>query len=112
MGRGEKLKQTSFLPVSNSDCEIYIYPQPERDTYSLSMLNDIIHIAFADDHLTVRKGVVSLLHSLGGIAVDIEAGNGIELLDLLKKADKEQKLPSIVILDINMPEMNGFDTIV
>ena len=68
-----------------------------------------IHIAYADDHLVVRKGIISLLNNLGGIEVDIEASNGKELIEQLVAAPC---LPSICILDINMPVMDGFDTII
>jgi DNA-binding NarL/FixJ family response regulator len=67
-----------------------------------------IHIAFADDHNLVRQAIVSNLNLLTGINVDIEARNGRELVTQLKKA---AILPDICLLDINMPEMNGFETL-
>lgn len=67
-----------------------------------------IHIAIADDHTAVRSGIVSLLKELGGIAVDIQAGSGRELL---RKLGQTRTLPSVCILDISMPDMNGFETI-
>jgi DNA-binding NarL/FixJ family response regulator len=44
---------------------------------------------------------------MGGVVVDIEAANGIELIRDLEKADH---LPQAVLLDIRMKEMDGFDT--
>jgi len=67
-----------------------------------------IHIAFADDHKAVRKGIISFLNGLGGIVVDIEANNGKELIKQLEKA---KRLPDVCILDINMPQMDGFETL-
>ena len=67
-----------------------------------------INVAFADDHVAVRKGITAYLKVLGGINVIIEAGNGKELLDKLEVATK---LPEVVILDVKMPVMNGFDIV-
>ncbi len=68
-----------------------------------------IHIAYADDHKAVRKGIISFLYGLGGIIVDIEANNGKELIRQMEKADR---LPDVCILDINMPQMDGFEALV
>ncbi|XZF13924.1 response regulator transcription factor [Chitinophagaceae bacterium MMS25-I14] len=69
----------------------------------------VIHVAYADDHATVRKGIITFMGELGGISVDIEAGNG---KDLLKQLEQAEHVPDICIIDINMPEMNGFDTLI
>lgn len=63
-----------------------------------------IHIAFADDHALVRKGVISMLQPLGGVIVDIQANDGRELIAELEKA---AELPEICIIDISMPGMDG-----
>src|SRR5690606_33677819 len=68
-----------------------------------------IHIAYADDHTAVRKGIISFLSGLGGIVVDIEANNGKELI---KQLEKVKRLPDVCLLDINMPQMDGFETLV
>jgi len=68
----------------------------------------LIHIAIADDHVIIRKGVCEIINSFGGFAVDTEASNGEELI---KKLQKKEKLPDICIIDINMPVMNGYDTL-
>jgi two-component system, NarL family, invasion response regulator UvrY len=69
----------------------------------------VIRVAYADDHKVVRKGIISFINKLGGILVDIEADNG---RDLIKQIGEAVEIPDICMLDINMPEMNGFDTIV
>lgn len=67
----------------------------------------MINVALADDHAMLRKGVAGILSQFGNIEVIMEAGNGRELIDKLKAATV---LPDVCILDINMPEMNGYET--
>ena len=65
-----------------------------------------INVVIADDHKMVREGIKQLLEFDGKIKVIGEAGNGFECLELLKK-----DLPNVLLLDINMPEMNGLDVL-
>lgn len=69
----------------------------------------MINIALADDHAILRKGVVEILSKFNNMSVIIEAVNGKELLLKMQSA---KTLPDVCILDINMPEMNGYDTAV
>jgi len=62
-------------------------------------------IALVDDHTLLRNGLTSLVESLGN-SVLFEADNGKEFLQKLDK----NNLPDIVLMDINMPEMDGFQT--
>jgi two-component system, NarL family, invasion response regulator UvrY len=64
-----------------------------------------ITVALVDDHKIFRQGLIEVLNHLG-YAVTIEASNGKELLEKLK----QESLPSVCILDIHMPEMDGFET--
>lgn len=66
-----------------------------------------ITIAIADDHALVRAGLTTMISSTRGLKVVLEAKDGKELLD---KLDNANKLPDIILLDINMPVMNGYDT--
>ena len=67
----------------------------------------MINIALADDHAILRKGVAEILSKFEDLSVMMEAGNGKELITKLKAA---ATLPDVCIVDINMPEMNGYDT--
>ncbi len=73
------------------------------------MKSQSIKIAVVDDHRLFRMGLINLLHSFGkSFEVVLEANNGQEFLELLKT-----KLPpDIVIIDVNMPVMDGFSTAV
>jgi len=65
-----------------------------------------IKVVIADDHKLFRRGMCALLEDFGFVEVIGEAGNGVELLELLKKA---VVLPEIVLLDLHMPEMDGVE---
>jgi DNA-binding NarL/FixJ family response regulator len=66
----------------------------------------MITIAIADDHTLLRKALVNLINEFENCEVIIEASNGKELIDMFRT----QPLPQVAILDINMPEMNGYAT--
>lgn len=65
-------------------------------------------IALVDDHVLLRNGLASIVKSFDGYAVLMEADNGKEFIEQLKTSPA----PDIVLLDINMPEMNGIETAV
>lgn len=63
-------------------------------------------VIIADDHKIFREGLAILLESNPNIRVIAEAGNGYEVLELLKILD-----PDVLLLDIEMPKLDGFDTL-
>ena len=65
-------------------------------------MTDKIKILIADDHSMIREGLKQLLEIDGDIVVVGEAGNGEECLKAIEKLR-----PDVVLLDINMPVMNG-----
>ena len=66
----------------------------------------MIQVAIADDHTMFREGLVSLLSSDDKISIVGQANNGKELLELLGVVSAD-----VVILDIEMPEMDGFEVL-
>ncbi len=64
-----------------------------------------IKVAIADDHKIFRKGVILSLRSFTNIKFILEAENGIELLEGLKKEE-----PDIVLMDLRMPLKDGIET--
>jgi DNA-binding NarL/FixJ family response regulator len=65
-----------------------------------------VTIAIVDDHAVMRKAV-SFRLSIAGYKVVLEAEHGKHFLDQLQKGT----VPDICLLDINMPVMNGFETL-
>ena len=63
-----------------------------------------IRILLVDDHAMVRQGLRSILDGYVGIEVVGEAGNGYEAL-----AHTGTLAPDVVIMDVNMPELNGIE---
>ncbi|GAA4336746.1 response regulator transcription factor [Mucilaginibacter gynuensis] len=70
------------------------------------MPTDTIQIALVDDHRLFRSGIVSLINNLNGFNILFEAGNGEELGRKISPKNK----PNIILLDINMPVMDGIST--
>ncbi len=68
---------------------------------------EAINICIVDDHTLFRKAMIRLVSSFTRIGQISEAENGKICLDLLKKAPQ---LPDVVLLDLDMPVMNGVDT--
>lgn len=64
-------------------------------------------IAIVDDHLLIAKAITSIIEEFEGYEVLYEAENGAALLERLKAG---KNIPDIVLLDISMPVMDGFET--
>lgn len=64
-----------------------------------------ITISIVDDHTLFRNGLKLLLNSEPKVSVISEASNGKEFLEIIKT-----NVPEIVLMDINMPLMDGIET--
>lgn len=63
-------------------------------------------VILIDDHVLLRNGLANLIKSFGDYDVLFEASNGKVLIEKLNP----KLLPELVLMDINMPEMDGYDT--
>ncbi len=61
-------------------------------------------ILLADDHVMFRQGIKRILEGVDGLEVVGEVGDGLKLLDMVKKSP-----PDMVILDISMPSLRGLE---
>lgn len=67
-----------------------------------------LSIALVDDHNLFRKGLVSLIEMIDAdIQILFEAENGIEMQQHLLNG----LIPDIILMDINMPDMDGFESV-
>jgi len=62
-------------------------------------------ILIVDDSPTIRRMIKASLQAVGGVTFD-EAGNGLEAIERLALGSV-----SLVILDLNMPDMHGKEVI-
>ncbi len=61
-------------------------------------------IVLADDHALVRQGIRKIIEEDSSLKVVGEAGDGVELLEILKTSH-----PDLVIIDIAMPRLRGLE---
>ena len=64
------------------------------------------YIALVDDHVLLRNSLAALINSFEGYHVLFEADNGEDFI----KQVKPRHAPDIVLLDVTMPVMNGYET--
>lgn len=65
-------------------------------------------LALADDHKGLREMMAEGLEKYGRFKIEIQAGNGEELIESLERG---RELPDVCIVDLKMPRMDGFETI-
>jgi two-component system, NarL family, invasion response regulator UvrY len=63
-------------------------------------------VALVDDHELLRSGLVGIINAIEGFEVMFEASNGKEFIEKVQKSSP----PDIVLLDITMPDMDGYET--
>ncbi|NQU84216.1 MAG: response regulator transcription factor [Mariniphaga sp.] len=63
-----------------------------------------ISVVIVDDHKIFRDGLLLLLNNFEFVEIIGEASNGEEFLEVMKV-----KIPDIVLMDINMPKLNGIE---
>jgi DNA-binding NarL/FixJ family response regulator len=62
-----------------------------------------LRILVVDDHVTVRRGVCSILESRKIVEICGEAANGQEAIERASELE-----PDLIILDVTMPDLDGF----
>ena len=62
-------------------------------------------VALVDDHELLRTGLLGIINSFDGFKVAFEANNGKQFIEKVKT----KAPPDIVLLDITMPVMDGYE---
>jgi len=65
-----------------------------------------VNVMITDDHSMIREGLKQLLELEGDFKVIAEAADGVECINKL-----EEVTPDVLLLDINMPNMNGLEVL-
>lgn len=66
----------------------------------------MIRVLIADDHAILRRGLIEIISEAGDMQVVGEAENSAQTLEFARHQDLD-----VVLLDINMPDRNGIDTL-
>ena len=73
---------------------------------NMGIMTNKSRICIAEDHTLLRAGICSLLASNPNLEVVDEVGDGLDLIESVKK-----HCPDLVIMDISMPRMRGLEAI-
>ena len=79
---------------------------PPFNREALDKPTKAIQIALADDHILLRDALASVINGFEDCEIAILASHGKELQEKIRPG----KMPNLVILDLNMPEMDGYET--
>jgi two-component system LytT family response regulator len=66
----------------------------------------MLQLLIVDDEPLIRTGIRTTLSSFDGIEVAGECGSGAEAVDAIRS-----RHPDLVLLDVQMPDCNGFDVV-
>jgi len=66
----------------------------------------VCRVVLADDHALIRHGIKKIIEDEPSLAVIGQVGDGLELLNFIKKI-----APDIILLDISMPNLRGIEAI-
>ncbi|MEP7153158.1 MAG: response regulator, partial [Nitrospira sp.] len=80
---------------------VSVVPQPQRQPQA------VIRVLLVDDHAMMRQGLRSVLEAYADVHIVGEARDGEEAIVSVREHQ-----PAIVVMDINMPNMNGIDATV
>lgn len=69
-------------------------------------MSTLIRLLIADDHPVVRDGLLAILSTQADFVVVGEAGDGLEAVALTAEVQ-----PDVVLLDLEMPRMDGVETL-
>jgi two-component system, NarL family, invasion response regulator UvrY len=64
-------------------------------------------IALVDDHVMLRTGLANLIEDMNDYEVIFQSDNG---KDFISTIESKKQDPDIVLLDVSMPHMDGFET--
>jgi DNA-binding NarL/FixJ family response regulator len=83
-----------------------------EEVYPKNISMAIIRIGIVDDHDLVRFAYSKAIGQISSeFVITMQCSNGIELIENLSKLPDEKR-PHIILTDLNMPVMDGYETTV
>ena len=70
------------------------------------MKHETTKIGLVDDHVLLRSSLANLVNGFANCKVVLQASSGEDMINQIK----EGNVPDIIFLDLNMPDMDGYDT--
>ena len=70
-------------------------------------MNNTINIAMIDDHILLRNALSAVINGFDNCKVIYQASDGREFINMVSN---NKTVPDVVILDLNMPGMDGYET--
>ncbi len=70
---------------------------------------DEITVVLVDDHAVVRTGLRAYFDTEPGISVVAEAADGLEALARIDALAREDRVPDVVLMDMQMPRLDGVE---
>ena len=103
-----RIADLGLSPLRENNVGIFLYRRRANRMLFAGMGRPMkpYRIVLADDHAMLREGIKGIINATENMAVVGEAGDGLELLRLLKKTDTD-----MAILDISMPNLRGIEAI-
>lgn len=71
------------------------------------MNNEEITIGIAEDNCIILEGIQTYLGKFENFKITFTALDGVDAIYMLQ----QQKLPNVLILDLNMPSLNGYEVL-
>ena len=73
-------------------------------------LDDTIRVLVVDDHEVVRRGLRAFLDGEPDFEVVGDAAGGVQALDVLERLVSEDRVPDVVVMDLQMAPVDGIET--
>ncbi len=103
----EGTRVTLIFPLAagtKPEADHAIAPPSEPAADTTKPTDSKLRVLIADDHAIVRQGIANLVNSHTALTVVAEASDGVDAV-----AAVEQHNPDVVLLDLNMPRLNGIE---
>jgi len=103
-GKGTTIEMTIPVKQVVNQSQVLAQVSTENNTIDRRKKSKTIKVLLVDDHKVVREGLANLLNENAAFEVVAQAENGEEAV-----AKAGIFLPDVVIMDINMPKLNGIE---